>query len=133
MHFSNNPFNIVYDFVGPRKHAVQCELKATASVSALENSAKSSSAKLEERQQDRQNERQISRDAKEFKTKYFVKKVLINSANGIIYEGLILKTLYSKQKIIYIFCSPKIDKVISEDYVVYIDMLCMFYLMQFKI
>ena len=32
-------------------------------------------------------ERIISRSQKDFKSKYFIEKVLINSANGVIYQG----------------------------------------------
>ena len=32
-------------------------------------------------------ERIISRNQKDFKAKYFIEKVLINSANGVIYQG----------------------------------------------
>ena len=30
----------------------------------------------------------IKKESEEFKAKYFVKKILYNSANGVVYEGL---------------------------------------------
>ena len=36
---------------------------------------------------DRSVERLIARDTRDFKAKYFIEKVILNSANGIIYQG----------------------------------------------
>ena len=36
---------------------------------------------------DRATERLIARDTKRFKNEYFIEKVILNSANGIIYQG----------------------------------------------
>ena len=35
----------------------------------------------------RNSDRIISRSTKDFKAKYFIEKVVINSANGVIYQG----------------------------------------------
>ena len=37
---------------------------------------------------ERLRERFLVRQAKEFKQKYYIEKVIINSANGIIYQGI---------------------------------------------
>lgn len=46
-------------------------------------------SKVENRksEDERLRERFLVRQAKEFKQKYYIEKVIINSANGIIYQG----------------------------------------------
>ena len=46
-----------------------------------------SPTKKHQSQENKLNTKVISKDSKEFRSKYFTEKVLNNSANGVIYQG----------------------------------------------